>query len=70
MMIACGLSLKHRARYGRLKKHGKGVFGLSKQDMGVPSSSQQGSGIKKDALVVASAKPKANHENKSVAFAL
>ena len=49
MMIACGLSLKHRARYGRLKKYGKGMFGLSKQDMGVPSSSQQGSGIKKDA---------------------
>jgi hypothetical protein len=48
MMIASGLSLKHRARYGRLK-YGKGMFGLSKQDMGVPSSSQQGSGIKKDA---------------------
>ena len=54
-MIACGLSLKHRAKYGRLKSmsgikvlSGKGVFGLSKQDMGVPSSAQQGSGLKKD----------------------
>ena len=54
-MIACGLSLKHRAKFGRLKSmsgikvlSGKGVFGLSKQDMGVPSSAQQGSGLKKD----------------------
>ena len=55
-MIACGLSLAHRAKYGMKKKPfssikvltGNGVFGITKQDMGVPSSAQQGSGLKKD----------------------
>ena len=48
-MIACGLSLAHRAKYGKLKSRimvltGKGLFGLSRQDMGAPS----GSGLKRD----------------------
>ena len=53
LLIACGLNpvLRHKNRVlssmVKKRKHG-GALGLSKSDLGVPSSRAQGSGFKKD----------------------